>query len=93
MKKNFYWHTRSLFRNLYSNHDLGKSSSSGTKVSNSPSAQLKAATNLEERATILSAAFVEKVAAVLGADVATIQSTNPLSMYGLDSIVAVEFKK
>jgi aryl carrier-like protein len=54
---------------------------------------LQAAKDVPERAQILTGAFIEKIAAVLGVVAETIQPGNPLSMYGLDSIVAVEFRK
>jgi len=92
-RKDFYWHSRSPFRNLYLNHDLEGGSSAGVNILKSVSARLKAVATPEERVVILTTAFIEKTAAVLGADVETILSSNPLSMYGLDSIVAVEFRK
>ena len=91
-RKDVYWHARSFFRNLYINHDLDRGSNSA-KGGNSLAANLQVAANLEERATILTSAFIEKIAAVLGVAAETIQPANPLSMYGLDSIVAVEFRK
>lgn len=91
-KKDYYWHSRSFFKNLYQNHDLDNKSA-GARGAASLSVQLKTATTLEERTAILTTAFIEKTAAVLGADVTSILSSNPLSMYGLDSIVAVEFRK
>lgn len=91
-RKDVYWHARSLFRNLYSNHDLD-GGSNASKGGNSLAANLAAAANVEERGAILLVAFIEKIAAVLGVAAETIQPGNPLSMYGLDSIVAVEFRK
>ncbi|KAK5100974.1 hypothetical protein LTS08_004580 [Lithohypha guttulata] len=91
-KKDYYWSTRSFFKNLYQNHDLDNKATV-SKGAASLSAQLKAANTFEARTAVLTDAFIEKTAAVLGADVASIQPTNPLSMYGLDSIVAVEFRK
>ncbi len=91
-KKDFYWSARSFFKNLYLNHDLDNRAAAAKGTTSLP-ALLKAATTLEERTAILTSAFIEKTAAVLGAEVASIDSSNPLSMYGLDSIVAVEFRK
>ncbi|OBT53708.1 Hybrid PKS-NRPS [Pseudogymnoascus sp. 24MN13] len=91
-RKDVYWHARSFFRNLYENHDVDRGSNSA-KGGNSLAANLQVAANLEERATILTSAFIEKIAAVLGVAAETIQPVNPLSMYGLDSIVAVKFRK
>lgn len=91
-KKDYYWTTRSFFKNLYQNHNYDNKATVSKGTANL-STQLKAAITLEARTAVLTEAFIEKTAAVLGADVASIQSTNPLSMYGLDSIVAVEFRK
>ena len=90
--KDLYWATKSLFRNLYSNLDIG------TGVANPQSAMslsgsLKNAVDTHERKELLQAAFIDKVARVLAVPTATIQAGNPLSAYGLDSIVAVEFRK
>ena len=91
-RKDYYWSTKSLFRNLYSNHDLSGGASSA-KTGNSLAVMLQTAADLTERTAILTDAFIEKIAAVLGVAAETIQPSNPLSMYGLDSIVAVEFRK
>jgi len=56
-------------------------------------AKWKAAPDPEKRATPLTQAFIEKVAAVFGVSVESVQAKYPLSSYGLDSIVAVEFCK
>ncbi|KAH6672349.1 putative lovastatin nonaketide synthase [Halenospora varia] len=90
-RKDVYWHQRAFFRNLYSNHDLD--GGSNANASKSLGASLQAAANVAERTEILTGAFIEKIAAVLGVVAETIQPSNPLSMYGLDSIVAVEFRK
>lgn len=41
----------------------------------------------------MTVAFIEKVSAVLGVATDIVQPSNPLSAYGLDSIVAIEFRK
>ena len=41
----------------------------------------------------MTTAFIEKVSAVLGVATDIVQPENPLSAYGLDSIVAIEFRK
>ena len=92
LRKDYYWASKSLFRNLYANHDLS-GGATNTKAGNSLAVMLQTATNLAERTTVLTAAFIEKIAAVLGVAAEVIQPSNPLSMYGLDSIVAVEFRK
>lgn len=91
LSKDYYWTSRSLFRNLYANHDI--KGASNVKAVNSLSVMLQIAVDVPERTTILTAAFIEKIAAVLRVTAETIQPSNPLSMYGLDSIVAVELRK
>nr|AKL78824.1 GLPKS3 [Glarea lozoyensis] len=90
-RNDVYWHGRAFFRNLYSNFDVA--GAGAAKGGNSLGALLQAAKDVPERAQILTEAFIEKIAAVLGVVAETIQPGNPLSMYGLDSIVAVEFRK
>jgi acyl carrier protein len=47
----------------------------------------------DTRLAAMSDAFIEKVASILGTPVEFITTSNPLSFYGLDSIVAVELRK
>ncbi|KAF2137936.1 uncharacterized protein K452DRAFT_301651 [Aplosporella prunicola CBS 121167] len=91
-RKDVYWAKAPLFRNLYANLDLGDKANRGSGTQNLAAA-LKNAADADERASVLTTAFLEKVAAVMGAPVESIQAKNPLSAYGLDSIVAVEFRK
>ncbi|KAI9676095.1 MAG: putative Hybrid PKS-NRPS biosynthetic cluster [Caeruleum heppii] len=91
-REDLYWAPKPLFRNLYSNHDF-QGGSAQADTGKNLSGLLKAATDLEERTSLLLSAFIDKVAAVLAVAADTIQATNPLSAYGLDSIVAVEFRK
>ncbi|EKG19785.1 Beta-ketoacyl synthase [Macrophomina phaseolina MS6] len=91
-RKDVYWATKPIFRNLYANMDLGNEAKRGNGTQNLTVA-LKKSADAEERVSLLLNAFIEKVAAVMGAPVDTIQAKNPLSAYGLDSIVAVEFRK
>lgn len=91
LRKDFYWASRSLFRNLYANHDLR--GENGTKTNASLTVMLQNAKDADERFEVLKTSFVDKIGAVLGVSADSIQSSNPLSMYGLDSIVAVEFRK
>lgn len=90
--KDLHWATRSIFRNLYGNLDLGVSVSGGAGIV-SLTVSLLSTTDIQERIQILLAAFIEKVAGVLAVPAETIQAENPLSAYGLDSIVALEFRK
>ena len=90
-KKEYYWSHQSHFRNMYENHDL--SGSGAAAGGNSLASMLAEAPDVEARAAVLTGAFMEKIAAVLSVPAESIQAGNPLSMYGLDSIVAVEFRK
>ena len=90
--KDLHWATRSIFRNLYGNLDLGVSASGGAGTV-SLMVSLLSTTDIQEKTRILMAAFIEKVASVLAVPAGTIQAGNPLSAYGLDSIVALEFRK
>lgn len=91
-RKDVYWARKPLFRNLYANLDLdgGPVTSESTR---NLAVALRAAANVEERAQVLTEAFIEKIAQVLGTPTDSIQPKNPLSAYGLDSMVAVEFRK
>jgi len=91
-RKDLYWADKPLFQNLYANHDFngGSESSAGHR---DLYASLRSADFPLECTSILTAAFVDKVSAVSGVDVDQIQPSNPLSAYGLDSLVAVELRK
>ena len=90
--KDLYWATKPIFRNLYGNLDLGVGATGGSGAISLTVSLLNAAST-QEKIEILMAAFVEKVANVLAVPASSIQTGNPLSAYGLDSIVAVEFRK
>ena len=85
------WATKPLLRNLYKNHDFNDNASSGP--GKSLAALIQAASSQEEKSAVLLEGFIEKIAGVLAIPVAGISAANPLSAYGLDSIVAVEFRK
>lgn len=91
-RQDFFWAEKPLFRNLYLNHDFNGEASQ-QNASHNISVLLSTVTDVAERANLLTAAFVEKIAAVLGVAAELVQPQNPLSAYGLDSIVAVEFRK
>uniref|UniRef100_A0A8H7N118 Carrier domain-containing protein n=1 Tax=Bionectria ochroleuca TaxID=29856 RepID=A0A8H7N118_BIOOC len=90
-RKDVYWATKSLFRNLYANLDF--SSAGDGQSSKTLLATLKSTASLDERIELLTAAFINKVAAVMGTPAESIQQAQPLTAYGLDSIVAIEFRK
>ena len=91
-RKELYWSQKPLFRNLYANHDFNGEATQGATNKNL-SVLLSATTDPEERTNLVTVAFIERVAAVLAVPADTILPSNPLSAYGLDSIVAVEFRK
>jgi len=90
-RKDLYWARRAMFRNLYANLDLGtQAAASGTF---NLTVALQGADGPQEKSEILLKAFVQKVASVLAVPENAILPVNPLSTYGLDSIVALEFRK
>ncbi|KAL8701333.1 MAG: hypothetical protein Q9224_000549, partial [Gallowayella concinna] len=91
-RQDFFWSEKPLFRNLYLNHDFNTEASQQS-ASHNISVLLSTVTDVAERANLLTVSFVEKIAAVLGVAAELVQPQNPLSAYGLDSIVAVEFRK
>lgn len=91
-RKDLYWCPKPLLRNLYANLDLDGDSSKDA-AGKPLMASLRDAGSLEERVPLLTVAFIEKVSAVLGVATDIVQPSNPLSAYGLDSIVAIEFRK
>lgn len=91
-QQEFYWAQKPLFRNIYSNQDFTGLPSQNHATQNL-GILLHTVIDPEQRASLLMDAFIEKIAAVLGVMPDTIRPSNPLSSYGLDSIVAVEFRK
>ena len=91
-RQELFWAEKPLFRNLYANHDFNGEAAQGS-VHKNLGALICNVTDPQERIDLLMTAFIEKVAAVLAVSSDIIQPKNPLSAYGLDSIVAVEFRK
>lgn len=89
--KEYYWCSKPLLRNLYANLDIGETSNAAAGKPLMES--LREAKDNDERVPILTEAFKEKISSVLGVSDDIIQPANPLSAYGLDSIVAIEFRK
>ncbi|VBB72654.1 Putative polyketide synthase [Podospora comata] len=89
-----WWSERSVFRTLYANRSYGTGAGSGAAAGQASTASLLAsAGSVEDKIAVLQQAFTQKVATVLSTPTESILPTNPLSFYGLDSIVAVEFRK
>lgn len=91
-RKDYYWCKGSYFRNLYSNHDLD-GSSVDIKTTGSLTQMLQSAPDASSRVMILTSAFLDKISTLLGITKELIQPSNPLTSYGLDSILAVEIRK
>jgi NAD(P)-dependent dehydrogenase (short-subunit alcohol dehydrogenase family)/aryl carrier-like protein len=91
IKPDVYWAGKPIMKNLYSNHDFG--ADSGSQSSKNLLATLSEEPDIEKKTEILLDGFLEKIANVLATPRESILPSNPLSAYGLDSIVAVEFRK
>ena len=91
-RKDVYWSTKPLLRNLYANLDIGTDATNAA-VGKPLIEHLREAADNEKRVPILTSAFIEKISSVLGVSTDIVQPANPLSAYGLDSIVAIEFRK
>ncbi|KAL5044409.1 hypothetical protein BDW71DRAFT_209414 [Aspergillus fruticulosus] len=90
-RKDLYWANKSLMRNLYVHLDGGREGPPTAQRQNIALA-IQRTSSVEERISMLTAAFTEKIADVLFVPVSTIHSSNALVSYGLDSIIAVEFR-
>ncbi|RAK74480.1 lovastatin nonaketide synthase [Aspergillus fijiensis CBS 313.89] len=84
-----YWAQRSIFRNLYRNHDVEGQSRPGADEVNL-SVQLARTIDLSDRVALLMERFVDKVSVVLGLSPESLKPADPV--YGLDSLVAVELR-
>ncbi|PLB49865.1 putative LovB-like polyketide synthase [Aspergillus steynii IBT 23096] len=91
-RPDYYWATEPRFQNLYANHDFA-GSGSGSGAQKNLMAQLQEASDEASRTEILTMCFLEKIAAVLSVDQATLQPNRSLADYGLDSIVAIEIRQ
>lgn len=84
---------RPLYRKLCANLDVGQSSSAGAAASQSLVKMLAATPDLEERCSLITERFMDKISAVMGVEMSLIDPANPPTIYGLDSIVAIELRK
>ncbi|KAH7149618.1 polyketide synthase [Dactylonectria estremocensis] len=91
IKPDVYWASKPIMRNLYSNHDF--EAGSNDQQAKNILAALREEQDVEKKTQILLDGFLEKIANVLATPLESILPSNPLSAYGLDSIVAVEFRK
>ncbi|PNY28233.1 Hybrid Polyketide synthase-nonribosomal peptide synthetase [Tolypocladium capitatum] len=86
-----YWAKKPIMKNLYANHDFGADGAGQT--SKNLLALLSEEPDVEKKTDILLNGFLKKTASVLATPRESISPSNALSAYGLDSIVAVEFRK
>lgn len=85
---------RPLYRQLCANIDVGQSSSAAGAAATQSLAKVLAGTpDLEERCALITERFVDKISAVMGVEISMIDPANPPTIYGLDSIVAIELRK
>ncbi|KAL1851358.1 Type I Iterative PKS [Diaporthe australafricana] len=85
---------RPLYRKLCANIDVGQSSSSaGAAATQSLAKTLAGTADVEERCALLTQRFMEKISAVMDVEMSQIDPANPPTVYGLDSIVAIELRK
>lgn len=85
---------RPLYRDLCANVDIGQSSSAAGGAASQSLAKILAGTaDLDERCTLITERFLDKISAVMGVEKSQIDPANPPTIYGLDSIVAIELRK
>lgn len=84
---------RPLYRKLCANIELGQSSAAGAAATQSLVKILAGTPDLEERCSLITERFMEKISAVMGVEMSMIDPANPPTIYGLDSIVAIELRK
>lgn len=90
-QKDRYWIGKPLFQNLYRNHDQSDDGTAQPGEVNLPSL-LRQLPDDEKRAEALLERFVGRLVTVLGLSAENIDASNPLSLYGLDSLVGVELR-
>ncbi|PHH81976.1 hypothetical protein CDD82_7408 [Ophiocordyceps australis] len=91
---NIYWASKPMMKNLYVNHDFGGDDGGGAdQTQKNLLAILKNEPETDKRVALLRDGFLDKIAQVLATPRESILASSPLSAYGLDSIVAVEFRK
>lgn len=90
--KDLFWSSKPLFRKLYAGVSAA-GSGSGVGVDKDLLTLLRAAESPERMNEILTEAFINKVSHSLSIPSADIHTGLPLSSYGMDSLVAVDFRK
>ncbi|KAL4910887.1 hypothetical protein BDW74DRAFT_172347 [Aspergillus multicolor] len=92
LRPTYFWANQPRFRNLYANHDFS-GTNDGKNKKQKVMAKLLEAKDEAERVDILTARFLEKIAAVLSVEQSVLQPSRSLGDYGLDSIVAIEIRQ
>ncbi|KAE8167506.1 polyketide synthase [Aspergillus tamarii] len=90
-QKDRYWIGKPLFQNLYRNHDQSDDGTAQPGEVNLPSL-LRQLPDDQKRAEALLERFIGRLVVVLGLSAENIDASNPLSLYGLDSLVGVELR-
>jgi acyl transferase domain-containing protein/NADPH:quinone reductase-like Zn-dependent oxidoreductase len=84
---------RPLYRKLCANIEVGQASGAGAAATQSLAKVLAGTPDLEERCALITQRFMEKISAVMDVEMSMIDPANPPTIYGLDSIVAIELRK
>ena len=90
-RADLYWSQKPMFVNLYANHDFTHQTRQEDETKNL-AILLRSTSSSEGRTELILGAFIDKIASVLAVPAEVIQPNKPLSDYGLDSLVAVEFR-
>ncbi|KAJ5533456.1 lovastatin nonaketide synthase [Penicillium frequentans] len=86
-----FWAKRSIFKNLYRNHDFNaQSGQRGAGGEISLLAVFKQVTDPQERFDLILERFVNKLSVLLGLSPESLKPADPV--YGLDSLVAIELR-
>ncbi|KAI0205149.1 polyketide synthase [Astrocystis sublimbata] len=86
-----YWSSKSIFKNLYANHDFGISQEDVAE--RSLFAVMSIESDEKVRLNLLVDALMEKTAQIMGISRDAMAPSNSLSSYGLDSLMAADFRR
>jgi NADPH:quinone reductase-like Zn-dependent oxidoreductase len=91
-RTDLFWSKKPLFRNLYAGRSQ-KSTVSGNSEEQQLSELLQQAGGSDKMFPVLLDAFSDRIASSLAVPRSIVQAGVPLAAYGMDSLVAVEFRK
>ncbi|KAJ5392474.1 hypothetical protein N7509_007964 [Penicillium cosmopolitanum] len=91
-RTDLFWSKKPLFRNLYAGRSQ-KSAVSGNSEEHQLSELLQQAGESDKMFPVLLDAFSDRIASSLAVSRSIVQAGVPLAAYGMDSLVAVEFRK